>query len=62
MSYVSKKKVIEKINGKYIHYDSPKLRDLMNELDETVDGILEKKDLTEYQSRQADKMGLTKNK
>lgn len=57
MDYVKRKRVIEKINdGEYRHLSSPGLDRLMVELNDTVNEILDGKDLTVYQSRQAEKM------
>ena len=60
--YVKKKRVIEKIEGKYICAYAPRLAPLIDELNEAVESILGKKDLTQYQSKQEKNMHLTKKK
>lgn len=62
MDYVKRKKVIEKINGgKYQHLSSPGLDRLMVQLNNSVNEILESKDLTELQSKQAERMHVKTN-
>lgn len=49
--YVKRKKVIEKINGEYVHQSSKELDLLMLELNEAVENILSDKDLEQLRAK-----------